>query len=390
MFSFFNSIVINLSIIISTTLTLYFFSIKQSLKDNQFDTDFIAESGRVSLTKWHQVVLGFAFGLLSYFLTLNRIPLTDTISLDVRYLPSFFAVYYGSPLIGIVSGITLIVTKMIQYNIISAPTVEYINNIVLTTSLVTTACIVYQRKLAAKQAALTYLGIALIIRTITYFISYYKTTPDNDLWLLITYLLTFSAIFLFTAWFINQIVSLSTSIHVYRTSSIYDQLTRLYNKESFYFFMDHAYTDTLVNQQSFAIAIIDIDDFKKINDSFGHLVGDRFLKHFSSILKQNKTAPQNPRICRIGGDEFAIVFKHITPDPVRFLNESYKSFQNAPFIYDRHIIPINISTGLLFVHPSDNAVTHSSVEDIFAKADHLLYEVKRGKKGNFRILHTTL
>ncbi|MGY3703777.1 hypothetical protein BW731_03310 [Vagococcus martis] len=389
MLNFVNAILVNLSIIVSISLTLYFLSIRQSLKDSQLETDFINTSGMLSLTKTHQLILGIIVGILCFFISLNKIPvpLYKGISVDVRYLPIFFSIYYGSILIGITNGTTLIILKLIQYSLRGAFAYEYFNNIFLTLSLVILASIIKKQHLSQKRAVLIFLIVALTIRFITFSIIFYPIWQLDNFINSVVYMTIFSIVFLFTAWLIDSSISISKRVHIYRTASIYDHLTKLYNKESFYFFLDHAYNDLIMNQSSCGVAVIDIDNFKSINDKYGHLAGDQALTHVANLLTKNKTPIESPRICRIGGDEFAMVFKAPIDDPESYLKKKLSSIHHVEFSFNNQSIHINLSCGLAIINKDPYSESKISTDDLFTLADTALYDAKRNGKNQLIVTH---
>ncbi|MCI0130760.1 MULTISPECIES: GGDEF domain-containing protein [unclassified Vagococcus] len=392
MLDFVNAILINLSIIVSTALTLYFLSVRQSLTDNQVDSDFMNHTGHLLLSKNHQIFLGIIVGILCFFISLNKIPvpLYGGISVDVRYLPIFFSIYYGSTLIGVFNGGTLIILKLIQYSLRSAHMYEIFNNIFLTISLVILATIIKKQHFSQKKSVLIFLVVALSIRLGTFCILFSPPTSIKVLINVLSYIMIFSLVFLFTAWLIDSSISISKTIHVYRTSSIYDHLTKLYNKESFYFFLDHVYHDLIMNQATCGVAILDIDNFKQINDHHGHLAGDQVLIHIANLLTLDKPSLESPRICRIGGDEFAMIFKSPIIQPEEFIEKKLIQINQTPCIYENLTIPIEISCGLAIIKKTSIKNKNFSTEDMFKLADSMLYKAKKIGKNQLVTTYRTI
>ncbi len=87
-----------------------------------------------------------------------------------------------------------------------------------------------------------------------------------------------------------------------------DQMTGLYNHKTFYSELDKSIADFNNHNISFCLAIIDIDNFKKVNDTLGHDRGDKVLETLAEAIKNNCAEDDIP--CRYGGEEFAIIFNH--------------------------------------------------------------------------------
>ena len=99
--------------------------------------------------------------------------------------------------------------------------------------------------------------------------------------------------------------------------SIRDPLTRLYNRRKFDEFLDHEIDRALRHGHPFCVAQIDLDDFKNINDTFGHPIGDLVLKELASVL--HREVRRTDVLARVGADEFAVLL------PETDIEEGYKA-----------------------------------------------------------------
>lgn len=121
-----------------------------------------------------------------------------------------------------------------------------------------------------------------------------------------------------------------------------------------------------------AIAMCDIDDFKKINDNYGHDFGDSVIKSVSQIIKQNVRA--NDFVCRYGGDEFLIAFVNCPQDIVLERLEKIRRnvLEEVKLPNERHVI--SMSFGVVIVDED------GKIEELIKKADTALYESKEAGK----------
>jgi diguanylate cyclase (GGDEF)-like protein len=158
-----------------------------------------------------------------------------------------------------------------------------------------------------------------------------------------------------------------------------DLLTELYNHMSF-----HEYLDKLIEQGekynlAFQLALLDIDHFKKVNDTYGHRAGDAVLKKVASTIKSMVSLNDFP--ARYGGEEFAIIFTDMD------LEESLLNLENIRIlIAEQHHEELNgeavtISIG---VHDYQKGCTK---ESLFKGADEALYAAKRNGR-NQTIIYT--
>ncbi len=146
-----------------------------------------------------------------------------------------------------------------------------------------------------------------------------------------------------------------------------DHLTKLYNRRYF----EESLKKELCRFERygyiFSICMIDINNFKYINDTYGHLKGDEILKNFAEILIKNSRL--SDMLCRWGGDEFAIILPHTTFSKI----EPYAKKITSAF---------NIKLDNIFVSASIGA-TSVRLNDTFAsivqRADELLYKAKNDK-----------
>jgi diguanylate cyclase (GGDEF)-like protein len=117
--------------------------------------------------------------------------------------------------------------------------------------------------------------------------------------------------------------------------------------------------------------MLDLDDFKVVNDSFGHQYGDRVLVHVASLIRSVLRTSDVP--ARYGGDEFAVILPDATADGAeRVSARLLRAFAESPFAADgRQPIPIGVSIGIA-AYPVDAR----SATDLIAVADARLYVAK--------------
>ncbi|MFA5271860.1 MAG: diguanylate cyclase [Candidatus Omnitrophota bacterium] len=164
----------------------------------------------------------------------------------------------------------------------------------------------------------------------------------------------------------------------YEDLSMTDGLTGLYNV---YYFKKQIKTFFSIAKrynQIFSLAIIDIDDFKKINDTYGHIVGDCVLKILSSVSK--KVLRTADIITRYGGDEFAIILPSVNEDQAAIAMSRLKDDINGKsFVckdYDVNI-SFSISVGVAqYQHSFKNE------DELFELVDTRMYGDKRANKGS--------
>lgn len=154
-----------------------------------------------------------------------------------------------------------------------------------------------------------------------------------------------------------------------------DPLTQLYNQRVSEDFIQDYFCNS-ETKPSDALLVIDIDDFKTVNDTFGHLEGNEVLVAVSKILLQN-TCNKNI-VARIGGDEFMIFMKSLTKDLV--IESTSNILNDTSKIKVKNNHKITLSIGIAFV---DDSI--KSYKDLFSKADKALYISKADGKNRYSI-----
>jgi diguanylate cyclase (GGDEF)-like protein len=154
-----------------------------------------------------------------------------------------------------------------------------------------------------------------------------------------------------------------------------DQLTKLYNRTYL-----QEYIKTLEDKK-YSLAMLDIDYFKKINDTYGHKTGDDVLKYVSSILNKITTRI-NGEVFRIGGEEFLVVAFESKPALSGLIEEVRKEIEHKELINNGKIIKLTISSGIADFYDGVD------FEDVQNKADQELYKAKESGRNKICIYKT--
>ncbi|MFT5434818.1 MAG: two-component system cell cycle response regulator [Myxococcota bacterium] len=159
---------------------------------------------------------------------------------------------------------------------------------------------------------------------------------------------------------------------VYRTMAYRDCLTGLHNRRYFDERLREECARAMrVGGYAFGVVLIDVDDFKTINDTLGHSVGDQVLTAVANFLKDS--VREVDLCCRLGGDEFAILLP-TTDEPGAHVVEDRLRTQLAA-AQEQFPCPVSLSVGMA-AHPPGPA----DVETLLARADQAMYEDKRRRK----------
>ncbi len=168
---------------------------------------------------------------------------------------------------------------------------------------------------------------------------------------------------------VNNSVEALENIHIITNHANRDYLTGLYNRRYFYESMEAYMQECADSAEKFAVAIIDIDHFKKINDNFGHDVGDKIIIHLADILRSGTS--HRDLVSRFGGEEFCVVLKNINRYSAndifeRIRQEVEESSLQTP---DGEFVKFTVSIGAT-IHGED------TLHDTINTADMMLYKAK--------------
>ncbi|PWJ84156.1 diguanylate cyclase [Pseudaminobacter salicylatoxidans] len=159
-----------------------------------------------------------------------------------------------------------------------------------------------------------------------------------------------------------------------------DELTGLPNRRSF---MEKLATETARARRSgrgFSVLLLDLDNFKAINDSHGHAAGDHCVQHFAKLAKERLRGQD--MLARTGGDEFCILLPDTTlQQAARIADELVKLMASSVPQWRDRSIAVTISVGVAQWSPADG----KTVEEVLETADLALYEAKRNGRNGYAL-----
>jgi diguanylate cyclase (GGDEF)-like protein len=166
------------------------------------------------------------------------------------------------------------------------------------------------------------------------------------------------------------------------TASLKDNLTGLFRRDTFYSTLKQFILASSANNSSFSISILDIDHFKKVNDTYGHNVGDAILKEFAAVVKQTLRGSVD-QVFRYGGEEFVIVLANVNSSTATTVLERIRTkVKETTFTQN---LPITFSAGIYEIVRGD----HDAIEQYVENADKALYEAKRSGRDCIKVFGST-
>ena len=158
-------------------------------------------------------------------------------------------------------------------------------------------------------------------------------------------------------------------------------LTSLANHKTFYEVLEKELWRCRRYGGKISLIMVDVDNLKATNDTYGHRIGDKAIKEISKRIKS--CIRQIDTAARYGGDEFAVILPNTSlTDAVLVAERMVKSVSECPLVWEKEQISLSISVGL-GQHDAD-----SSPEDITNRSDQALYSAKQAGKNTFRVFET--
>jgi diguanylate cyclase (GGDEF)-like protein len=176
-------------------------------------------------------------------------------------------------------------------------------------------------------------------------------------------------------WFLNMSVPLaargaSRALRVYTVRSDADPLTGLLNRRAFVETLTRLLVDGDTDATHVTIAMVDLDDFKRINDTHGHAAGDAVLREVADLLRQHN--PPAGVVCRAGGEEFLVAMPGDPTAADAAMRQLCSAIATLP-----HDVTASIGTNGFLATAADEIPPVALIEERIAAADQAMYAAKR-------------
>lgn len=165
-------------------------------------------------------------------------------------------------------------------------------------------------------------------------------------------------------------------------AAYYDLLTALPNRKLMFDRLRQAMLHAERIQQLIAVAFIDLDGFKAVNDSFGHKVGDQLLVMLAQRMKE--ALRESDTLARLGGDEFVAILVDLeSHESIQPIIQRLLSAVAAPVEINGHLIQVSASIGLSFYPQAEDA----DADQLVRQADQAMYQAKQSGKNNCHLFN---
>lgn len=167
------------------------------------------------------------------------------------------------------------------------------------------------------------------------------------------------------------------------TLAYFDNVTKLPNRAMFYKTMNKIFERSSSEINSGLVLYMDIDNFKIINDTFGHEFGDLVLKMVADRLRSME--PEPLRVFRLSGDEYVVILPYYSPDRFNEAAIRVQDKMSGAFLIDENEIQISMSIGMVH-YPNDG----NNVDELLRKSDLAMYKAKELGKNQYKLYEASL
>lgn len=168
----------------------------------------------------------------------------------------------------------------------------------------------------------------------------------------------------------SKIENIESMAHEMSYQASHDMLTGLINRREFEFRLERFISEVKYNKKRHTLCYMDLDEFKIVNDTCGHIAGDALLKNLAEHL-ENKIR-ETDTVARLGGDEFAVFLPYCAIDKATDIAESIReSIKQFQFSWDDKFFDIGVSIGLIEINENTGTLT-----DVLKAADSACYVAK--------------
>ncbi|MGG4501042.1 GGDEF domain-containing protein [Paenibacillus polymyxa] len=319
----------------------------------------------------HRVMNGLMLGLFGILLMMTGLWIRGYIVVDLRQLAIIISVYMGGSVSGLLT--TLIISLYRIYITGGWTDISLTATVNCFMTLVVSLIFIREKRLTLSKWMSAVLGAVVVSLLSTFFVA---NPPNSETIIIITTVKMLGG--LFTYFMMSHIKKTERAIHLLEEAANRDHLTGLYSPRAFDALFEEVLHASKTTKKPFGLVMLDIDHFKKINDTYGHLNGDTVLSQLGILLNRESTTRAYPS--RKGGEEFAILLGDCdTEKAASFAEKIRKAVENECFLLnDGTIISLTVSIGA-----GSSPVIAS--RHLLEKADEALYEAKRSGRNRVKL-----
>ncbi|USB33997.1 diguanylate cyclase [Paenibacillus sp. YPG26] len=309
-------------------------------------------------------ISGAVLGLFGLLLMHFSFPINNLVVADFRQLAIIVSVYLGGAVSGFWTMLIIAVYRLFFLHGLSSASIFGALN-AIATFLVAVWLMPSQRKFKARKGILV-LALSLILALVTF----YLTLHGNVSGVLVPFSLLFTLAGTFTYYLLRYLKRSDELLHRMKEAAHRDFLTGLHNPRAFKAYFDSKVEASYSEPEVFSLLVVDIDHFKRVNDTYGHAAGDAVLSQLANVLRD--TYHPGDYIARKGGEEFVVILDDCGAGAAGEAAERLRrNVENHVFVLpEGESIRVTVSIG---------ASAYPEIEpgQLFEKADQALYAAKQ-------------
>ncbi|WP_256873721.1 diguanylate cyclase [Paenibacillus kribbensis] len=319
----------------------------------------------------HRVMNGLMLGLFGILLMMTGLWINGHFVVDLRQLAIIISVYMGGTISGLLTALIISLYRIYITGGWTDVSLTATVNCFMTLGI--SLIFLRGKSLTLRKWMSAVLGAAVVSLLSAFFV---VNPPDNETIIIVITVRLLGG--LFTYFMMSHIKKTERAIHLLEEAANRDHLTGLYSPRAFDALFEEVFHTSKATKQPFGLVMLDIDHFKKINDTYGHLNGDTVLSQLGILLNREFTIRAYPS--RKGGEEFAILIGDCDSQKAASLAEKIrKAVEHGPFqLNDGTIVPLTVSVGA----GSFPAIT---ADKLLEKVDDALYEAKRSGRNRVEL-----
>ncbi|MGQ3477079.1 GGDEF domain-containing protein [Paenibacillus sp. TY11] len=319
----------------------------------------------------YRVMNGLMLGLFGILLMMTGLWIRGHFVVDLRQLAIIISVYMGGSVSGLLT--TLIISLYRIYITGGWTDVSLTATVNCFMTLGISLIFIREKSLTLRKWMSAVLGAAVVSLLSTFYVA---NPPDNESIIMITTVKMLGG--LFTYFMMSHIKKTERAVHLLEEAANRDHLTGLYSPRAYDALFEEVFHTSKTTKQPFGLVMLDIDHFKHINDTYGHLNGDTVLSQLGMLLTRESTTRAYPS--RKGGEEFAILIGNCdSQKAASFAEKIREAVENERFLLnDGTSISLTVSIGA-----GSSPVIAS--RHLLEKTDEALYEAKRSGRNQVKL-----
>ncbi|WDM21842.1 GGDEF domain-containing protein [Paenibacillus polymyxa] len=319
----------------------------------------------------YRVMNGLMLGLFGILLMMTGLWIRGHFVVDLRHLAIIISVYMGGSVSGLLTTLIVILYRIYITGGWTDITLTVTVNCFMTLGI--SLIFIREKSLTLRKWMSAVIGAAVVSLLSTFYVD---NPPDNESMIIITTVKMLGG--LFTYFMMSHIKKTERAVHLLEEAANRDHLTGLYSPRAYDALFEEVLHTSKTTKQPFGLVMLDIDHFKNINDTYGHLNGDTVLSQLGMLLTRESTMRVYPS--RKGGEEFAILIGNCdSQKAASFAEKIRKAVENERFLLnDGTMISLTISIGA-----GSSPVIAS--RHLLEKTDEALYEAKRSGRNQVKL-----